>query len=195
MDTLICIFADAIQKELEKIENEANNIKKGRPAKVLEAAWMPHFQPGQKQEIALFLSGIMHDGDQYPSVFRRFVQVGPDKNDRVRNVFELAFEKGYGHCLFVEDLLGFFETKVLAQLLSGLEISDMTLLPRPDGSLLAWGMNLDAFSVVHHFDTTRPEAVVDQIGLCMETGLRYQLLDSMEPEWALTEFRHQLLGL
>lgn len=194
MDTLICIYADALQKELENFENEANKIKKGRPAQVLEAAWLEHFQPNQKQEIALFLSGIVHEGDQYPPIFRRFVQVGADKDDRVRNLFELAFEKGYAHCLFVEDLVGFCETKVLDQLLSGLETSDMTLLPRPDGSILAWGMNLDAFSVVHHFDTSRPEAVVDQIGLCMETGLRYQLWDSQDPERALQQFRNKMLA-
>lgn len=187
-ETLICIFSGASKETIEHLENHLEGTKPIRisPSKLLGNIWDEATQNLNLAEPAVFLPGLIDSSDGFPAHFRRFVQVGPQKEDKVRNLFELAFEKGYSRAIFVEDFTPIIETKIISEANQKLAECDMVLGPKMDGSLYLWGMNLEAFSTVHFFHSGMPEVVVELISQCNETGLGFALLPSLDPEdsWA-----------
>lgn len=196
MKTLICIFIGASTSTIEQLEIDFPASKPGKssPGKVLAKAWENSLLGIDNIEVAVFLPGLMYSGDDYSATYRRFVQVGAEFEQKIQNVFELAFEKGYSNAIFVEDFVALSETNLIRESVVGVEEKDMVLATNPDGSVLLWGMNVEAYSSVSYFRPRQPESVVELLSLCNETNLSYRLLPGMDPELAFRKLSEQYLN-
>lgn len=186
MNCIICLFSGASAEILRNLDELSQNMKPGKKsaAKILAETWEKSLERVENVETALFLPGLLYSGDEFSDRYRRFVQVGAQREDQVQNVFELAFEKGYDRTIFVEDFGAFCETKIFSEAIQALEEKDMVFAPKPDGSLFLWGMNAHAYNTVFSFQSDKPEFVVDQISHCIEYQISYKLLPGMDPEQA-----------
>lgn len=197
MNCLICIFSGASNDILRELDESPQNYnpRKKTAAKILADGWEKKLEGIENAEKALFLPGLMHSGDEFTDRYRRFVQVGANKEDRVQNVFELAFEKGYDRAIFVEDFSAFCESNVFPQAVKELESKDMIFAPKPNGSVFLWGLNVNAYNTILSFNTEQAEFVVDLISHCNEHQLAYSLLPGTDPNAALKNldftFRNQ----
>ena len=184
---------DAFLKELEE-EQAAEPKKQKQPFTVQAAKWDSVLSPLEDVEIAVFQPGLVGITDEYPNTYRRFVQVGNSPEEKLRNLFELGFEKGYQQIIFVEDSAIHISTELLNEVLEALSGADMVLGPTSEGAVWLWAMKKKHFWSWPYFSYPDMGSVVEILSLCNENEIAYKLLPVADRAANEAIFRKQVLG-
>ena len=176
MGTLISLFTGTLKPTDNDFEIESVSVKKAH-FQFWNEVLSPFNEPG-KTEIAIFLPGLLNTSDEFRPDFRRFSTLGLEKEDQVRNVFELGFEKGFDRVIFISPNWTSATQQFLKSAIDALDHNKMIFISDEDGSLLLWGMKQSVFRNWPRFDGFQKEIVVEMISLCIEKKLGYSLLNS-----------------
>jgi hypothetical protein len=144
-------------------------------------------------EVAVFQSSLLQSNDSFSESYRRFIQVGSELSDKVANVFELGFEKGYSHVLFVESILANTSTEKITEAVRELTKGKMVFVPDSRGSVLLAGMPAKTY---HHWQTYsfgEQDSIVEILSECYALGIPYHLMEPYSLEEAKSSFRRQLV--
>lgn len=155
---------DVVKTEAGSLyEQEASNL------------FLLDFQSVTHRSSALFLSDILKNQDRFSPLIRRFVQVGETKAERIRNAFELGFEKGFDRVLlFQSSRISAFQP-LLQQAADQLLETPLVVIPAENGKVVALGMDASVFWQWSLFDLDEDEVVVEMLAFCRESGIKYAL--------------------
>lgn len=188
---LIGLFSDDWKAHFSAAEIAGSNLQE-RAGKLEGKIWQTAFPPLPNTEVAVFLESMLSGGEFYPAEFRRYSRLGADRAEALQFAFELAFEKGYRHFLFVEAIIPQCSTEILSLALEEMLQHDVVLAPDEDGSVPILGMNLKAFRNWDLYDLRRPEMVVELLSECLSLGLRSKLLHTVPAKSAWQTFYKSL---
>lgn len=137
--------------------------------------YLLEFQSIERRNVALFLPDIFQNQDQFSPLIRRFVQVGETQEDRIRNAFELGFEKGFDKVLLIRSNYLPAIKSHLNKLAEQLNQADLVVIPGENGKIVALGLTKDLFWNWSLFDWDEDEVVVEMLAFCHESGIKYDL--------------------
>jgi hypothetical protein len=177
--------------DLEEFSGE-ENAKKKSVYRILGNQWEEILKPIPDMETALFQTGLIGIKDEFPAHYRRFIQVGQSSSERLHNLFELAFEKGYNQVIFVEEYAANTSTESIQEIWNLLQKNDMVFGPNQDGSIYLWGMNKKHFWAWQNFSFQAPESIVEQLSLCHESNVTYKVIPSFDRAEAERKFKNAL---
>jgi hypothetical protein len=174
MKTLIALFSNTWDTLIQN-EGFDNTESSAGCARFIAAKWENLLADITETEVAVFHPSMANTGDYFPSHYRRFIQVGHFLEDRIRNVFELCFEKGYQQVLFVDSAAAFISAKKIKNFISHLDSHDLVFVPSETGSVHIAGMQLNVFPVWDSFQFYQDESVVEMLSDCIRHNVSYSL--------------------
>jgi len=166
-----------------KEKNFANeSVSHKHVGSVLSRLWEKEFQSGSEFELAVFQDTLSDPIDFYPTTYRRFMQIGIHLHDKIRNMFELGFEKGYEKVIFVDPILIFHSTNIPETIQNNWKEDSVLLMPDSQGKIALCGMEEEHFWQFENFEFQAKEAIVEILSDCNSKNISFQLLNSFELE-------------
>ncbi len=176
MKTLIALFSNTWDTLIQN-EGFVDTESSSGCARFLATRWENLLSDIQETEVAVFHPSMANAGDYFPSHYRRFIQVGHLLEDRIRNIFELCFEKGYQKVLFVDSAAAFVSGKKIKTYVNHLDSNDLVFVPSETGTVYIAGMNLNVFPVWDSYQFYQNESVVE----LLSDSIRHNVSYSLEP--------------
>jgi len=176
------------------IKNEYSNQPDliSRSSKYVAHKWAQILEPISTAEIALFQESLLDTQDNYPGTYRRFIHVGSSLEDRIRNLFELCFEKGYTKVLFVETFAAHLSTKSMTNALRALDENDLVFTPTETGTVCMMGMNLEIFPIWSSYDFNTKDCIVEMLTECLEKNISYSIRSVLDQSTTESFFRSEI---
>jgi len=174
MKTLIALFSntwDALIQNDGFVDSESGSSC----ARFIANRWENLLSDIPETEVAIFHPSMANAGDFFPAHYRRFIQVGHFLEDRIRNVFELCFEKGYQQVLFMDSAAAFVSAKKIKNCVNHLESHDLVFVPSDTGAVYIAGMKLNVFPVWDAYPFYQTESVVELLSDCIRHNVSYSL--------------------
>lgn len=190
---LIGLFSDDWKTQFSKHEI-ANGDLQEKAGRLEGKIWQNGFPPVPNTEVAVFLESMLSGGEFFPAEYRRYSRLGAERPESLQFAFELAFEKGYRHFLFVETIIPNCSTELVPLALEEMQMHDVVLAPAEDGSVAVLGMNPKAFRNWNLYDLQKPEMVVELLSECHSLGLKSKLLPMVYARSAWNDFQRELTG-
>lgn len=174
MKTLIALFSNTWDKLIQN-EGFVDTETGSSCARFIASKWENLLNDIQETEVAVFHPSMANARDFFPSHYRRFIQVGHFPEDRIRNVFELCFEKGYQQVLFVDSAAAFVSAKKIKNYVNHLNSHDLVFVPSETGSVYIAGMKLNVFPAWDSYPFYQDESVVELLSDCIRHNVSYSL--------------------
>ena len=192
--TLIALYSNTWNSfwDNSELEGERNPEILKAEFNLISRFWDESSKLNPNSEYAFFTPSLTSQNDYYPAHFRRFKQVGATLADKIRNLFELGFEKGFNRVVFVEPILIFHSTDIIQNLLESWPDEKMIFLPETDGKVALCGMEEKHFWNWNNFNFDEKESIVELLSDCNSKGINFQLLDSCDPEKMNYTMQHHL---
>jgi hypothetical protein len=193
MKTLIALFSNTWDTLIQN-EGFVDTESGSGCARFLATRWENIFSDIHETEVAIFHPSMANAGDYFPSHYRRFIQVGHFLEDRIRNVFELCFEKGYQKVIFVDSAAAFASKEKFQNWVNHLDSHDLVFVPSETGAVYIAGMNLNVFPIWDSFQFYQDESVVEMLSDCIRHNVSYSLepviqwKESMDQLWREATF-------
>lgn len=180
--TLIALFSNTWNSFWEESENNSFSLTevKKSPAYFLAKKWNNEIKLEDKTEIAVFQDTLSDPKDYYSNSYRRFKQVGNQMEDKIRNLFELGFEKRYDRVVFVDPHLIFHSSEIVEQVLTNWSKNSMIFLPQTDGKVALCGMEEAHFWNWENFKFQQNEEIVELLSDCNAKNIAFKLLPSCD---------------
>jgi hypothetical protein len=187
MKTLIALFSNTWDNLIQN-EGFKDSDSSSTYSRFIATRWEKLLAEIPETEVAVFHPSMANAGDFFPSHYRRFIQVGHFLEDRIRNVFELCFEKGYQKVLFVDSAAAFVSGKMIKTYVNHLDSNDLVFVPSETGTVYISGMNLNVFPVWDSYQFYQNESIVELLSDCIRHNVSY----SLEPVIQWNESVNQL---
>lgn len=180
--TLIALFSNTWNVFWDENDPKNGSVfeRKQTPSYFLCNQWKKLINPDLMAEIAVFQDSLSDPLDFYPPNFRRFKQVGEEFQDKIRNLFELGFEKGYDRILFMDPLLIFHFDNLLEDVLSNWAKNTVLFIPQMDGKVALCGMEEAHFWDWQNFNFHKNEEVVELISDCNAKKIPFKIMPSCD---------------
>ena len=188
---LIGLFSDDWKIHFSPTEHASGDLQE-KAGKLEGKIWEKAFPLPAHTEVAVFLESMLSGKDFFPAEFRRYSRLGTDRAESLHFAFELAFEKGYRHFVFVQTIVPNSSTEILHRALLELQAHDVVMAPDEDGSAPVFGINVRAFERWSQFELMKPEIVVEMLSDCHSLNLKSKLLPEVLARRAWDSFGEKL---
>jgi len=169
-----------------EMDNLVTSYSLNNVGSVLCKRWENEKQYNSEFEFAVFQDTLSDPTDLYPSTYRRFKQIGNRINEKIRNMFELGFEKGYEKVVFVDPILAFHSTNIIKEIQNNWKPGSLLFLPDSNGKIALCGMDEDHFWQFENFEFQENEAIVEVLSDCNSKNIPFTLLSSFDVKKAET---------
>jgi hypothetical protein len=163
-----------------KMDNSIHSSANENIGAVLCKSWEDENQSNEEYELAVFQDTLSDPTDFYPVTYRRFKQIGNSINEKIRNLFELGFEKGYESVVFVDPILTFHSTKILKEIHNNWIPGTILFLPDSYGRVALCGMEEAQFWLFDSFDFQAPESIVEILSHCNSKNIPFKILNPFD---------------
>lgn len=124
--------------------------------------------------------------DSLPSEFSRQVQKGNDLGERMKNAFELLFNKGYQNVQIIGSDCLELNTITIEKGFVELDKSDIVIGPAMDGGYYLLGLKINSPFLFENVEWSTSEVLQQTLSICNEHNMHYSLLEVLrdidEPE-------------
>ena len=183
---LIGLFSNTWSPIWTSIENTNSNIYAAYSnlGSVLCKHWEKELVTDSNFEPAIFQDSLSDPIDFYPATYRRFKQIGVQTNEKIRNLFELGFEKGFDRVVFVDPILAFCQTNIFDAIQNNWKPGHILFLPDSTGKVALCGMEEYQFWQLESFDFQEKEAIVEILSECNSKEIPFNLLNPFDVQKA-----------
>jgi rSAM/selenodomain-associated transferase 1 len=140
---------------------------------------------GVKADKFLFYSEEI-EIDNWPSEFSRQVQKGNDLGERMKNAFELLFNKGYQNVLIIGSDCLELSTIAIEHGFAELGQSDIVIGPAMDGGYYLLGLKTNSPFLFENIEWSTSQVLQQTLSICNEHNMHTSLLEVLndidEPE-------------
>lgn len=124
--------------------------------------------------------------DSWPFEFSRQVQKGNDLGERMKNAFELLFNRGYQNVLIIGSDCLELNTTTIEKGFAALDKSDIVIGPAMDGGYYLLGLKTHSPFLFENVEWSTSGVLQQTLTICNEHNMRYSLLEVLsdidEPE-------------
>jgi len=163
-----------------KTDDSSHTFENESIGAVLSKSWKEKNTSGDEYEIAVFQDTLSDPTDFYPATYRRFKQIGNSTNEKIQNLFELGFEKGYESVIFVDPILIFHSTNIIDEIQNNWKPDTILFLPDTNGKVALCGMQEAQYWLFDNFDFQDSESIVEILSHCNSKNIPFTILSSFD---------------
>jgi hypothetical protein len=172
-----------------KMDNSIHTLANENIGAVLCKSWEDENQSNEEYEMAVFQDTLSDPTDFYPVTCRRFKQIGNSTNEKIRNLFELGFEKGYESVVFVDPILIYHSTNIIDEIQNNWKPGTILFLPDTNGKVALCGMEEAQYWLFDNFDFQEPESIVEILSHCNSKKIPFTVLNFFDVSAGETKWK------